>query len=864
MWVFDLDSLRFLAVNEAAIKKYGYAREEFLSMTLKDIRPPEDITLFMEAHLREAGTVRKAGTFRHLKKNGSQIEVEITAEDIQWQGRRAQVVVATDVTERNRAGEVLSEERRLLRTLIDTLPDYIFVKDTQSRFVVVNRAYVELVGAKDSEELLGKTDFDFFPHDAAMAFISDDQFVIHSGKPFMNWEEKATDPQGNAKWVSTSKVPLRNQQGELIGLIGIARDITRRKEAEEKLRAEQEMLRKLIDNIPDRIYVKDLQSRWVLANRELANRLGAKNPEEMLGKTDFDYFPKEVATVFSTDEQTVIRTGRPLVNKEERAVDARGNIRWWSTSKVPWRDDLGQIIGIMGIGRDITRLKSAEENFYKAFNANPEPLTISVVSDGRYLDVNESFLRGTGYSREEVIGRTSLDLKIWDNLEDRGRFIEKLRQHGSVRDLEVPFRVKSGELRVWLHSANLIEFEGQECVISSQKDVTETRALALQLGQAQKMESIGRLAGGVAHDFNNLLSVIIGYSEILLGQPDLDERTQKQFEEIKKAGNRAAALTRQLLAFSRQQILEPKVLNLNVTVVETQKMLRRLIGEDVEFQMRLDPGIGSVKADPGQIGQILMNLAVNGRDAMPDGGRLTIETGEADLDEEAARRHAPCAPGRYVVLTVADTGTGMDEDTKTHIFEPFFTTKELGKGTGLGLSTVYGIVKQSGGYVWVYSELGQGAVFKIFLPRVEQPTRQGEESDLGSENLGGTETVLVVEDEESVRVLICSILAQNGYTVLEANSPEHALEIVRQNPSIDLLLTDVVMPGMNGPAMVEKLEEMRVRMKVLYVSGYAGRFGNDRGLLREGVPFLQKPFSKKELLRRLREILEARVVTKLA
>jgi len=350
--------------------------------------------------------------------------------------------------------------------------------------------------------------------------------------------------------------------------------------------------------------------------------------------------------------------------------------------------------------------------------------------------------------------------------------------------------------------------------------------------------------------------VIIGYSDVLVGHPGLDLRAQKQMEEIKKAGDRAAGLTRQLLAFSRQQVLELKVLKINSIIVETEKMLKRLIGEDIQFQTKLAPDMGSVRVDPGQVEQILMNLVVNARDAMPNGGKLLIETREVELDEEYARFHAPCVPGWYVALSVTDTGTGMDPNTLAHIFEPFFTTKEIGKGTGLGLSTVYGIVKQSGGYVWAYSEPGQGTAFKIYLPRVDQPEHQVQPSEAAPEEFIGSGTVLVVEDDESVRDLICNILEHSGYTVLEAKSAAFALALAQQHPTIDLVLTDVVMPEMNGPAMAKKLEEMKPGLKVLFMSGYAGSFAAARGLLAEGTPLLQKPFTKNVLLKRLREALE--------
>jgi len=632
--------------------------------------------------------------------------------------------------------------------------------------------------------------------------------------------------------------------------------VIERRRAAETLSEERRLLRTLIDNMPDRIYVKDAKSRFVVANRALAERVGAKSPKEMIGKTDFEYFPKELATAFFTDEQAIMRTGQALVNQEEQSLDADGNPKWTSTSKVPWRDKFDGVIGTMGIGRDITKSKSAEEKFHKAFNASPEPITITTLSEGRYIDVNESFLRTTGNRREEVIGHTSLELGYWEKLEDRIKLIDELKQRGSVRDMEIPFRTRSGEQRIGLHSVGRIEIAGQECIISSQKDVTERKTLEKQLRQAQKMEAVGQLSGGIAHDFNNLLGVIIGYSEVLEESLGENESLQNSAAEIRKAGERAASLTRQLLAFSRQQMLEPRVLNLNSVVAETEKMLQRLIGENIELSTCLAAELWQVKADPGQIEQVILNLAVNARDAMPDGGRLTIETSNAELDEAYAVHNAPTIPGKYVALLVTDTGVGMDAETQAHIFEPFFTTKEVGKGTGLGLATVYGVVKQSGGYIWVYSEPGIGSTFKVYLPRVADPAEQNA-PNRGRSTLGrGSETVLLVEDEESLRTLTRTLLEQGGYTVLEARQGSEAIEIARQHRGpIDLLLTDMVMPGLGGPEVARDLVPIHPESKVLYMSGYAS-FPR-RGMLDSDAILLQKPFTRDGLLSKLREVLDA-------
>jgi CheY-like chemotaxis protein/two-component sensor histidine kinase len=371
------------------------------------------------------------------------------------------------------------------------------------------------------------------------------------------------------------------------------------------------------------------------------------------------------------------------------------------------------------------------------------------------------------------------------------------------------------------------------------------------------MEAVGRLAGGVAHDFNNLLTAIIGYSQLALGRLHREDPMRKEIEEVERAGQRAAGLTNQLLAFSRRQVLQPQVLDLNAIVSNLGKMLERLIGEDIELATTLGRDIGFVKADRGQIEQIIMNLVVNSRDAMPEGGKLTIETFNADLDESYTAEHIDAHPGAHVVLAISDNGSGIDKETQSNIFEPFFTTKEQGKGTGLGLSTVYGIVKQSGGHIGLYSEAGEGTTFKVYLPRFEEA---GDKRDLRAsqtESLRGSETVLLVEDENSVRQLARRVLEINGYVVLEAARSDEAWQIYQGHPGpIHLMLTDIVMPGTSGRELAQRLTALQPETKVLYMSGYTDDAIVHHGVLGAGTPFLQKPFTPESLARKVREVLD--------
>jgi two-component system cell cycle sensor histidine kinase/response regulator CckA len=502
-------------------------------------------------------------------------------------------------------------------------------------------------------------------------------------------------------------------------------------------------------------------------------------------------------------------------------------------------------------------LRESEHKYRTLFENAADAIYIHGI-DGRFLEVNRVAEQMMGYSKEEFLDMTPKDLVAPQRLHLVPDRFDKVTQHSYET---VHLRKDKKPLPVEINS-KAIEYEGKPALLAVVRDISEKvkaeemlKEKEKQLQQALKMEAIGKLAGGVAHDFNNILTGIIGYADMLKENDTLDRDRLEMVDEIRKAADRAAALTHQLLAFSRKQVLQPKTLSLNTLIADLEGMLKRIIGEDVDLLTFMDPRLGLVRADPGQVEQVVMNLCVNARDAMPDGGRITIETKNEVLDETYCEQHSYVKPGRYVCIAVSDNGHGMDTHTKNRVFEPFFTTKGVGKGTGLGLSTVFGIVKQSGGHITVYSELGQGTVFKVYLPRTDESVvKDKTHGDVTT--AGGNETILVVEDDEVVRKTATTILKGYGYKILEAESGEKALEI--EETIIDLTLTDVVMPGMNGRELTEKLLERYPGMKVLYMSGYTDDAIIHHGVLEEGVPFIQKPFSSRDIARKVREVLDSK------
>jgi PAS domain S-box-containing protein len=629
-------------------------------------------------------------------------------------------------------------------------------------------------------------------------------------------------------------------------------------EIAERKRAEANcmLFRQLVDQSNDGIFIVQAETARILDVNEAACRQLGYSRDELLNLRILDISTE--VTNWQIWEQSLAE----LQTVTSKVADYQGKRKDGST--LPFEISLRYVSFyeqnyILAVTRDVTERKSAAAELQRLAAAVEQTADSIVITDlnGHIEYVNPAFERITGYTREEAVGANPRILKsgqtdaatyrdLWQTITAGGVWVGRLvnkKKDGTYfteRATISAVRDPSGEIAHY---------------IAVKQDTTHETQLEEQLRQSQKMEAVGQLAGGVAHDFNNLLTAINGYAALLLRRVSDDSPIKSQLEEIKKAGERAANLTRQLLAFGRKQMLHPLSLNLNDNVSDLTKMLKRLIGEDIQLITKLDPRLARTKADPGQIEQVVMNLVVNARDAMPSGGVITIETANAELNDAYAASHVGVLAGSYVMLTVSDTGTGMDHETLSHIFEPFFTTKAKNKGTGLGLSTVYGIMKQSGGSIWVYSEVGIGTTFKLFLPQLsDEPAGAAVIQEAPIQR--GSETVLLVEDEGLVRNLTIQLLRENGYRVLSACGGEEALQIARSNQDIELLLTDVVMPKMSGREVANALKESHPKTRVLYMSGYTDDAIVHHGIADSRIALLHKPFSEKALTQKIRDVLD--------
>ena len=768
IYLLDADG-KVASWNAGARALKGWSTDEILGKSIDVFYPPEDRA---SRPARALATAKRDGRFLgegwHVRKDGTRFwaNTVLTAIRDARGALTGYAKVTRDMTDRKLAEELLRTSEESLATTLLSIGDGVIATDTDGAVTRMNPVAEALTGwtADDARGRSFTEVFHIVNETTGQPAVDPVARVLREGVVVgLANHTSLVAKDGTVRPIADSAAPIRDGRGTLRGVVLVFRDMTAEREAESALREAHSFLDSIIENIPDMIFVKDAGDlRFRRFNKAGEALLGVRR-DALIGKNDYDLFPKEQAAAFTEKDREVLR-GKTVVDIAEEPIDTASGRRWLHTKKIPIHDEAGKPRYLLGISEDVTERKALLD---------------------RVRRMNEEL-----------------------------------------------------EKRVAERTAAL-------------------RTSEEQLRQAQKMEAIGRLAGGIAHDFNNLLSVILSYAELMSSEVPDGSELHGELREIRQAARRAADLTRQLLAFSRQQVLAPRVTDLNEIVGAMDAMLTRLIGEDIEVCTHLARDLGAVLVDPSQVEQVVMNLVVNARDAMPKGGKLTIETKNIELDSSYAEEHPGVTAGWHAMIAVSDTGLGMDKATQARIFEPFFTTKAAGKGTGLGLSTVFGIVKQSGGHIWVYSEVDRGTTFKIYFPRVATEQRHVS-TTRPAVPPRGSESILLVEDEPQVRALVKAVLERLGYAVLVADGGPAAVALAeRRETAIDLLLTDVVMPKMSGRELAEKLGPTRPTMKVLYMSGYTDDSVLHHGVLDAGVAFLQKPVTPDALARKVREVLDA-------
>ncbi len=787
-----------------------------------------------------------------------------------------------DITERKRAETALRKSEEMYRTLVSLSPDAISMADPNGLLVFTSPKARQMFGYSPEDEILGLSILSWVAPEEQEKASENIGHLLAEGT-LIATEFTLLKKDGASFIGEVNAAVILAPDGNPMRMIIITRDVTERKRAEDALRRSQRQLADIIEFIPDATFVVNNEGTVIAWNRAIEEMTGISK-KKMIGRGDFEYSlpffgsrrPILIDLVSASEERkaeyydSVSTVGGAIV-AETYSPDAYGGkgAYLWGVATALF-DEQGNVTGAIESIRDITErklaenvLRESEEKFFLIFQHCPLMVAISVLEDGTYLDVNDKFMDVGGFTREEVLGKTSIEVG-WLRAEDRRRVIEALQRQGKFSGMEITSYAKDGRPIDCLYQCELVTIGGVKRILTMVLDITEHRRaekerkkLEEQLFQSQKMESVGRLAGGVAHDFNNMLGVIIGRAELAMQQDLPADKLQRNLEEILKAGLRSADLTRQLLAFARKQTAMPRVLDLNDTISGMLKMLKRLIAEDIDLSWRPGLDLWKIKVDPSQVDQILANLVVNASDAISGAGAITMCTGNIVIDASNRAETPEFIPGEYVLLTISDTGEGMSREVRENIFEPFFTTKELGKGTGLGLSTVYGVVKQNEGFIYVVSEPGKGTTFKIYLPRFEAGTAQPPREETPGKPPTGTEAILLVEDDQAMLNLGKMILENLGYTVLGAHAPADAMILAREHTGdLHLLITDVVMPEMNGRELAKQLSAIRPNLKCLYMSGYTADVIAHHGIVDEGLNFIQKPFGADTLAAKVRQVLD--------
>ena len=896
------ETARVRLCNPAFEAMFGFRQTEILGKSLDNLIAPSE-SLDEAADLTRRATAGEVVRIcaRRNRRDGTVVDVRIIAVPLTVRGRRiGSFAMYEDVGEQQRSEAARREAERRFRLLFENVLEGIFEFTPEKRLASANPSLARICGYASADELLARVadvENDLFADEKARKEFRE---ALEERDSIEKFEAQILRKDGSRVWASINVRAVRNSRQRLVSYVGTLEDITARKRAELEREATFEIIHAM--NVTENL--DDLLRR---IHQALQKVLYAENCFVALYEptTEMFHFPFLVdqfdvapppQKVGRSCTAHVYRTGRAMLIPQ-RAFDklaADGEVELVGTPSPSWLGaplrTPGATIGVLVVQhyedenaytqRDMEFLSSvggqiavaierkrAEERVgqsearLRVIIEQLPAVLWTVDTDLRITSALGAGLARVGITPNEILGKS-----LFDYFETSDQSLLPITAHRrAIAGEPVTFQI---EWKGANYACHVEPFRGADGTLQGaicmSLDVTDRKQLEEQLRQAQKMEAVGRLAGGIAHDFNNLLMVIQGYADLLIDRIHEGDPSWKNAEQIQAAAQRATSLTRQLLAFSRKQILAPKVLNIYSVVTDMEKILRRLIGEDIQLECSSAPDLGLVKADRSQIEQVILNLAVNARDAMPQGGRLTIETANVELDAAFSHPPAVLAPGKYVMLAVTDNGVGMDSETQAHIFEPFFTTKEKGKGTGLGLATVYGVVKQSGGYVWVYSEPGRGTSFKIYLPRiVEESSSAGRDLQGDGRRLPrGSETVLLVEDEKGVRELTREYLQMTGYAVIEAEDGHTALELAALHAGpIHALITDVVMPGISGRELSERVQRLRPGIKVMYMSGYTDQAVVHHGILETDAVLLQKPFTVTTLAAKLRELLSAEVVS---
>lgn len=858
MVISEIDSGLYRDVNQQWLKMLGYTREEIIGKTSKEIgiwKDPAERDRAV-AQFSENATINNYPVI-FLTKCGESRSLLWSAEKITIHGQELMLSLITDITEQKKSEAKLKESEEKFFLAFNSSPDAVNINRLEDGlYVDVNGGFTELTGFTE-DDVRGKTSSDLNiwcdPADRQrlVQCLKKEGYCENLEANFRRKDGSVTTALMSARVISLNNVPH---------IISITRDISKLRTIEREVFEQKLLFETMFNAIDDGVVITDTHRKILFANKGMAKTFGY-DPEELQGKTtEMLYAGPEIyqftgKTVYNKD---AVPKDRLYVTAYK---DKSGKEFPGETFGVKLYDQDNVWIGNLGIMRDVSKRQKAEEERDRLIAAIEQTREAIVITDrdANIQYVNPAFEAITGYTFDEVLGQNPRILKSGE--QDR-QFYQGMWQKlssGQTYKCRMVNRRKDGSLFTEEATISpIVDREGRLVnYVAVKRDITEQILLESQLQQAQKMEAVGRLTGGVAHDFNNILGVIIGYTEMALEETPPGQKLHGDLSKILDAAERSANIVRQLLAFSRKQAVSPQVLDLNTAVTGMLKILNRLIGENIDLAWSPVHGALAIKIDPVQIDQILANLCVNAKDAIAGAGKITIETAKVSFDNVYCASHVGFQPGEFVQLAISDNGCGIDKDAQRHIFEPFFSTKELGRGTGLGLSTVYGIVKQNNGFINIYSEPGRGTTFKIYLPLHEEKQQETIEKTITANNAGFGETVLVVEDEPVLLTMAQEMLEVLGYVVLTADRPSKALKIVEEYPGdIHLVFTDVVMPEMTGKEMVALLQPHQPKIKILYMSGYTANVIAHNGILDEGIQFLQKPYSKAELAKKIRGILD--------